>query len=865
MRTVKIFSSDTRTFSKNGLINIRPLICKETKKKSLNGWYLDLQFDVKFKKYIIKDNLVVLKSKSKENPQAFRIGQPTYNNDIIEVQAEHVMFDAKNFMLYDVRPTNHNALSALTYITARTDQECNIFEYSSSVSGLNTAYFQLKTLLEAWQTIEERWGGVFDADNWHITFSNNLGKDVGQMLVYQRNIKNLIKYEDWSNVVTTLYPVGFDGLRLPEKHLEADIEYPLPYVKREDFDTDLDTETATTEELQEELRIKANKYLNTYKYPQVSYELTSNINEDFDVNDKILVKHPLVDLKTEVQEYTYNHISETTENLIFGNYTRDVQSRFQQIKDSIAGALQKVDNNLVLIKHQTDLINSLNKNGNVYIDDNEILILDTLPKENAKYVWRIGLGGFGFSSSGYKGPFETAWTQDGKFNADFIQTGKIKTSLIEGYDELLLSVKNVIDLANMIKTKEGSGVLYLEETAESSGAISKLSIKGFTKRPLYPGQTYPNSYTYPGVLTAYDLIVSSTQVFDENHYLIISPIPLQSLITDEEEVYDEISIENNICYVIQRLEYNENVLCKLSSEIKHNIGSLAIPTFDISTYIRVNSFDNLSYSCEYMIQNEFTKNFALKAETQALLSITDQIKLNVESKVGKDEVINEINLSNKAIEIKGNRLLIESDNFNLDRTGNVTLANGAKIIGGDGLLTNFVYQGYTRGNMLAGNGDYIPLGRVGGGDTGDTQKNSLVILVDLPPGFITVSAKLYISHIPIEFSGIDSSTIIGTSRNLHLYKAVSTNGLRIKLNLNNYSYSSSGVECTDTNKLNFTGANYETSTSIDVTDLIISNSKNYFLIQDSDTSLYQNNNDIFSRTGGVFAYIEVTGYTKFSN
>lgn len=710
-RTVKIFNSDVKEFSKNGIINIRPLLCKETKKKSLNGWYLELQFDIKYKKYIVKDNLVVVKSKSKLKPQAFRIGQPKYNNDMIEVQADHVMFDSKNYMLYDVRPTNHNALSTLEYITNRTDQECNIFTYSSSISGLNTAYFQLKTLFEAWQIIEERWGGTFDADNWDITLSDSLGKDIGQMLVYQKSIKNLIKYEDWSNVVTTLYPVGFDGLRLPEKYLEADIQYPLPYVKREDFNTELDTETATTEELQEELRLNAAKYLNEYKYPQVSYELTSNINEDFDVNDKILVKHPLVDIKTEVQEYTYNHLTMTTENLIFGNYTRDVRTRFQQIKDSIANALEKVDNNLSLIKQQTDLINSLNKNGNIYIDDNEILILDALPKEKAKNVWRLGLGGFGFSSKGYKGPFETAWTQDGKINADFIQTGKINTSLIEGYDELLLSIKSVIDLQNMIKTKEGNNILYLEDTMESMGAISKLSIKGFNSKQLYPGQTYPYGSTFPGILTIYNLIISSTATSEENRLMIISPVPLQTLIDGDNKIYDEILFENNSCYVIQRIGQTGNTLYKLENEIKHYIGPMIIPTFDISTYIRADLFENLLYSCEYIMQNEFTKNFALKTETQSFISLTDEIRLQVSKKVGQNEIISAINLSDEEavidsskISLKGQKIdltsdLIEikSDNFSLTSDGVVDAQSGT--IGG----WNLTSDGLTNGKVHVNN------------------------------------------------------------------------------------------------------------------------------------------------------------------
>jgi len=52
------------------------------------------------------------------------------------------------------------------------------------------------------------------------------------------------------------------------------------------------------------------------------------------------------------------------------------------------------------------------------------------------------MGGIGFSSSGFEGPFSTAITQDGKINADFITTGKLNVNLIEGYEQLVTKVTN---------------------------------------------------------------------------------------------------------------------------------------------------------------------------------------------------------------------------------------------------------------------------------------------------------------------------------------------------------------------------------------------------------------------------------------
>ena len=236
---IKIFDGEAKTFNSNGKISINPIELKEYKKKSLNGWYIEVEVPIKYIKYILKDDLCVIKSKSKINPQAFRIGNLTKSSRTIKFTAYHVMFDSQNYMLDDVRPTKKNAINALEYINDRTNEK-SPFVYSSNVNTISTAYFQLKSLYEAWSIIEERWGGCFDADNWNITLSTDLGKRVGEMLVYQKNLEDLSILEDWSNVVTELYPVGSDGLKLPEKVLKSDVKYKIPYSKTIDFPSDLE-------------------------------------------------------------------------------------------------------------------------------------------------------------------------------------------------------------------------------------------------------------------------------------------------------------------------------------------------------------------------------------------------------------------------------------------------------------------------------------------------------------------------------------------------------------------------------------------------------------------------------------------------
>lgn len=461
---IKIFNATDTDFKTAGNIIINPLHCHEIKKKSLNGWYIEVEIPIKYKEYIEADKLCVVKTKSKLKPQAFRINDSiTYTNRKIKFTAEHVMFDSRRYVLLDARPTNLNGQNGLKYVNERTDK-ISPFSITSNVENVSTAYFIRKTLLESWQVFEERWGGVFEADNWNISFKQSIGKDNGETIVYGKNMQGFEIFEDWSNVCTKILPVGYDGLLLPEKYLESETQYEISYTKIVDFQTDLEAEEQTETNLLVELRNNASKYLEENCVPKVSYTVNSNVNNDLEIGDTIKVLHPFVNIFTEVLEYEYDLISEKVKSLTFGNYTRDVKTKFNNIKNTIETIKQTVSKQEITIKEQTNLINSLNKNGYVYIDDNEILILDQLPKEKAKNVWRFGLGGIGFSSKGYEGLFETAITMDGKINADFITTGTMAVDRIESLANFITDTSASIAAIELQQDSITTKVSSLEKT-----------------------------------------------------------------------------------------------------------------------------------------------------------------------------------------------------------------------------------------------------------------------------------------------------------------------------------------------------------------------------------------------------------------
>lgn len=702
---IKIFSATETNFSTAGEIIINPIKCIEIKKKSLNGWSIDVEVPIKYKEYIKADKLCVVKTKSKLNPQAFRINSSIiYTNKKIKFTAEHVMFDSRKYILLDVRPTNLNGLNGLNYINQRTDID-SPFSIFSDVDGLYTAYFIRKTLLEAWEVFEKRWGGCFDADNWNISFKKEIGNDNGETIIYGKNMQGFEIYEDWSNVCTKVLPVGYDGLLLPEKYLTSEIQYETPYTKVIDFQTELDTEEQTESNLLSELREKAKLYLQENAKPKVSYTVNSNINNDLEIGDKIKVLHPFVEIFTEVLEYEYDLISKKTKSLTFGNYTRNVKTKFNNIKNTIEAIKENISIQDVTIKNQTNLINSLYKNGYVFIDENEILILDELPKEKAKNVWRFGMGGLGFSSNGYEGPYETAITIDGQINAKFITTGTMAVSRIEGLADIITQVvvqdqkiaeitqsineikSELSETADMTISAEGNGEVSLENINESEPV--RIIVRPEKEDISY---LYPNSKLYPSNTTYLKNRKIRFTNTTTNKYIDYE-LPEDLLYYDEEN-YDEflLDYEGQSCLINKKVKLNADGTKSVLEQKETKEYSYPKINLENGNYtITVLGYSEAYIFARLMTKNLYTSQFHTKAEVNALIKmLTDEITIALSKKLdGKDftgaSIILKMNEDESNIKIEANKIGLEgyttiNGNFSVDEEGNMH-CNNADISG----------------------------------------------------------------------------------------------------------------------------------------------------------------------------------------
>lgn len=134
---------------------------------------------------------------------------------------------------------------------------------------------------------------------------------------------------------------------------------------------------------------------------------------------------------------------------------------------------------------------------------------------------------------------------------------------------------------------------------------------------------------------------------------------------------------------------------------------------------------------------------------------------------------------------------IDTKNFKVDEEGNISLYNGAKIIGENGLMTVYIQEAKPReaGNTLNVVGYYTDYSSF------SDMKKKLYFNVLIPNGFELTKAKVIGYHTPVKWSGIDIASTWGYVRNLKLYKATNINNALVSETINsgflmpeNYTY-----------------------------------------------------------------------------
>lgn len=898
---MKIYLENETNFKNNGLGFLTDCLSAIVTEE-LNGEYnltLTYPLNSTMSKYLVLGNIIKCKVKNQKE-QLFKIKQIDKNYSLISVYATHIFYNLLDNFIEDAAPTNLDPASACNWILNKTTYSNNFSAYSD-ISEIASARYVRRNPVECIigdqkNSMINLYGAEIERDNFLIKLLSRRGSDNHVKLTFGKNIKEIEITTDITQLYTKILPIGFDGLMLPEKYVDSPLinNYPTPKIRKYEFSdirydpSDPEAYQTLTEAYQALRNAVNSLYDAGIDKPSINikvdwlelsktqeyYNQYSAI-ETVNLGDTITADILGVKYETRVIKTQYNPLTDRIDVYEIGNF----KPSFQNTVNSIAESVENVNVNSILSQAKdtaTALITSA-MGGYVYKTQNELYIMDTNNPNTAKKVWRWNLNGLGYSNTGINGPYGIAMTQDGSIVADFITSGKINTNLIEGYNSLTASVNKLVALTDYIRTKSSNNKLMLENTAASYGAINKLSIKGTDIMPLYPGMTFPGDLTYPGTLTMYELIVDNSGELNDNseHVYIQSPIALRKY----NGTYDEIIVENNVAFCIQRIGIDSsNNLYILDEPINHYIGPATIPTYKGTTYIYLRYFSTAIFECEYIIQNDLTNNFATKSETQATINITDKLNLQVQNKCGKDEVVNQLNISKDAILIKGNRFLLEADNLKIDQLGNIYLNNGSKVIGGDGLLTNLQF---VSGNELQFLG-FSPYDTIGG-TISDNNYSNIIINASIPNNFTIMSAIITLIHSPVNYyDGFNNSDkyFWGYSRKIKAYKTLDLQNYYKKAAIfSSYYKEGSGNLQEIENSFGTNGFtastpsdsshNTETVYSLDIKSELTTG-WNRIVLQSADDMPYnsdfeQNAVVCSEKTGSAIAVLNILGYTSFEN
>lgn len=443
---LKIFNATDTLYSSNGdkiLIPSYQHIIKQDNKE----FYIECELPLTYINDITSNRILV--SNTPQGEQAFRITDIEQRKHKIKVKAWHISYDSKNYVIQDSYVVDKDCNGAINHLNSATDNT-SPFTVSSNITRVASYRCVRKSLWEAWQVLLERYGGHLVRNNYNVAINESIGQDNGVVVRYAKNLKDITVSYDWNSVATKLMPVGRDGLLLPEVWLTSSIEYDIPYSKvvsfnqninEDDFKDDngvIDT-NAYNQALIDDLRSQGSNYLNDNSIPKVNYTLNANLEKITDVGDiiEVIDERLGVNIMTSLISFDYDCILNKYVQLEFGNFQKtltNLMTTIQTTAEEVATETSDITRVYLEseLKQATDRIWGTLGNSYVIYEGDKILVVDTLPKENATNVIMINAGGIGFSNSGISGTFNSAWTIDNKLDMSQINVLNLTASMING-------------------------------------------------------------------------------------------------------------------------------------------------------------------------------------------------------------------------------------------------------------------------------------------------------------------------------------------------------------------------------------------------------------------------------------------------
>lgn len=543
-----LYSPFETTFTSNGIGRLTECVsCTVTEER--NGIYeCEFQYPIngKFYKTLISQaNRIGVIHDDNKDIQPFEIYRHSDPIDgIVTFNAHHISYKLANVIVDPFSAaTCADALQGLAD-NAITQNDFTFWTDKNVVATFDLATpDNARALLCGQQgSILDVYGtGEYEFDKYTVKLYTHRGSDRGVTIRYGKNLADINRTYDESGIFNAVIPFWADEegnlVMLPEKVIYDVAGVIAKYPWEESINGEIITdENGTVIEFQpfeiravpldlsdqfeeqpteQQLRAAAQAYL-TNNEPWVPHD---NIEVNFvqlwqtpeyesvaalqrvSLCDTVAVYYPemgVVNATAKVIRIVYNVLTEQYDEMELGEPKVSLaQAISQPIEAQINGLLEDAEaftekailaaTNLITGGLGGYVVMNLNASG----QPQEILIMDTDNINTAVNVIRMNKNGIGFSTTGYEGPYTSAWTIDGNFNADFITTGTMLANRIQGGTLTVGGVNNTSGVLNVKDASNNTVGSWDKDGIYIGKGIINLAQGSYIYCPIYSdGQSY---------------------------------------------------------------------------------------------------------------------------------------------------------------------------------------------------------------------------------------------------------------------------------------------------------------------------------------------------------------------------------------
>lgn len=432
---------------------------------------------------------------------------------------------------------------AMKYLEKSMDQSSDIRLFSD-INRVGSTSIEVSNPLKCIKGIDgslsQIFGGEMKHEPFQLSLLNRRGRDHVTTFRYRKNLTGLKVEINFDGLLTRIFP--YADVQNNEGETERIFGNPVDSSNINKYDGEIYSEYVQFTEDQgvtdkKSLNEVAKKYFSSMNpncdQPNVTIELNIRKMEDtvlskrfqkfrevglFDTFD-IFHERFKINITAQITKVVYDALSERVESLEAGDtkYTF-FEKQKQEISDTLKGYTGK--------KYASDFIDvvtniiSGNDGGHVIWwpknRPTDLFFCDHPKLEEAKLVLRINKSGIGFSSKGWQGPFDTAWTLDGKFNGNFIQTGVIKADVFQNSFNKTGDVLRLVDGLLEIKNKNQKIMQLTKKGMEFWNSKESIGTIGTTDSV---GNPFPDATT-PTPLEGNSLVMRTN---GDGKYILISP------------------------------------------------------------------------------------------------------------------------------------------------------------------------------------------------------------------------------------------------------------------------------------------------------------------------------------------------------